>query len=47
MGLLSIQEYSVQLTFRQSWLDPRLAYQNQEGGKILSTLKATLFNFPP
>ena len=25
------QEYSVQLTFRQSWLDPRLSYPNHDG----------------
>lgn len=24
-------EYSVQLTFRQDWLDPRLAYPNKDG----------------
>ena len=25
------QEYSVQLTFRQSWPDPRLSYPNHDG----------------
>ena len=28
---IPIQEYSVQLTFRQDWLDPRLAYPNTDG----------------
>ena len=28
---MCFQEYSVQLTFRQSWLDPRLSYPNHDG----------------
>ena len=29
------QEYSVQLTFRQDWLDPRLAYPNTDGKEVI------------
>nr|CAD7437516.1 unnamed protein product [Timema bartmani] len=32
-GVLSLQEYSVQLTFREQWLDERLKF-NDFGGKI-------------
>ena len=35
----SIQEYSVQLTFRQDWLDPRLAYPNTDGKQDSHTNK--------
>mgnify|MGYP001199513962 FL=1 len=32
----SMQEYSVQLTFRQAWLDPRLSYSDHQGLKKLT-----------
>ena len=37
------QEYSVQLTFRQDWLDPRLSYSNHNGKLLNKTsLKVTI-----
>ena len=35
---INVQEYSVQLTFRQDWLDPRLSYSAHDGNKM-STIK--------
>ena len=32
----SMQEYSVQLTFRQAWLDPRLSYSDHQGLEMLT-----------
>ena len=34
MDNVSFQEYSVQITFREDWIDPRLEYDDLRGKEI-------------
>ena len=50
--IIIISRYSCQLTFRQKWLDPRLAYSDMEGevagqGFLFSKQGTTLFSLRP